>query len=162
MNESFRAARFESEVTEHPFEIIHIASHGEFSADSAESYVLTYDGKMSMDQLADWVATTRFRTEHPLELLVLSACETASGDERAALGLAGVALRAGARSALATLWAVQDRASAELISEFYTQLRDPTRSRADALRAAQVKIMRKHHFRHPGYWSPFVLISSWL
>jgi CHAT domain-containing protein len=73
-----------------------------------------------------------------------------------------VALRAGARSALATLWSVQDRASAELISEFYTQLRDPTRSRADALRIAQVKIMRRHHFRHPGYWSPFVLISSWL
>jgi CHAT domain-containing protein len=162
MNDSFRAARFESEVTGKPFGIIHIASHGEFSADSAESYVLTFDGRMSMDQLADWVATTRFRTEHPLELLTLSACETASGDERAALGLAGVALRAGARSALATLWSVQDQASADLISEFYTQLRDPKISRADALQAAQVKILRTRHFRHPGYWAPFVLISSWL
>ena len=134
LNDSFRAARFESEVAEQPFGIIHIASHGEFSANSAESFVLTFDGKMSMDQLADWVATTRFRTNQPLELLTLSACETASGDERAALGLAGVAIRAGARSALATLWSVQDQASADLISEFYTQLRDPTRSRADALR----------------------------
>ncbi|MCH7644481.1 MAG: CHAT domain-containing protein [Myxococcales bacterium] len=162
MNDSFRAARFGDAVTERPFGIIHIASHGEFSADSAESYVLAYDGKMSMDQLADWIATTRFRTERPLELLTLSACQTAAGDERAALGLAGVALRAGARSALATLWSVHDRASAELISEFYTQLRNPERSRADALRTAQIKIMRTHHFRHPGYWSPFVLISSWL
>ena len=162
MNGSFLAARFESEVTERPFGIIHIASHGEFSANSAESYVLAYDGKISMDQLADWIATTRFRTERPLELLTLSACQTAAGDERAALGLAGVALRAGARSALATLWSVHDRASAELIAEFYTQLRDPKRSRADALRIAQIKVMRMHHFRHPGYWSPFVLISSWL
>ena len=62
----------------------------------------------------------------------------------------------------ATLWSVNDRASAELISEFYTQLRNPKHSRADALRSAQIKIMRMHHFRHPGYWSPFVLISSWL
>jgi CHAT domain-containing protein len=162
MNDSFVADRFESEVTKQPFGIVHIASHGEFSADSAESYVLTYDGKMSMDQLADWVATTRFRTERPLELLTLSACQTAAGDERAALGLAGVALRAGARSALATLWSVHDQASAELISEFYAQLRNPRNSRADALRAAQVAIMSKRHFRHPGYWSPFVLISSWL
>jgi CHAT domain-containing protein len=162
MNGSFSADRFESEVTEHPFEIIHIASHGEFSADSAESYVLTYDGKISMDQLAEWVATTRFRTKHPLELLTLSACQTAAGDERAALGLAGLAVRAGARSALATLWSVHDQASAELISEFYTQLRDPKRSRADALQIAQVKVMRIHRFRHASYWSPFVLINSWL
>jgi CHAT domain-containing protein len=162
MNGSFSADRFEDEVTGHPFGIVHIASHGEFSADSAESYVLTYDGKISMDQLAEWVATTRFRTKHPLELLTLSACQTAAGDERAALGLAGLAVRAGARSALATLWSVHDQASAELISEFYTQLRDPKRSRADALQIAQVKVMRIHRFRHAGYWSPFVLINSWL
>jgi len=162
MNDSFLVDRFESAVTEQPFGIVHIASHGEFSGDSAESYVLTYDGKMSMDQMAEWIATTRFRTERPLELLTLSACQTAAGDERAALGLAGVALRAGARSALATLWSVHDQASAELISEFYAQLRNPQQSRADALRTAQVAIMRKHHFRHPGYWAPFILISSWL
>jgi len=162
MNGSFLAERFEREVTEQPFGIVHIASHGEFSANSAESYVLTFDGKMSMDQLADWVSTTRFRTERPLELLTLSACQTAAGDERASLGLAGLALRAGARSALATLWSVHDRASAELISEFYTQIREPKSSRAQALRTAQVATLRKHHFRHPGYWAPFVLISSWL
>jgi CHAT domain-containing protein len=162
INGSFNAARFEGEITGQPFGIVHIASHGEFSADSAESFVLTYDGKISMDQLAEWVATTRFRTEHPLELLTLSACQTAAGDERAALGLAGLAVRAGARSALATLWSVHDRASAELVSEFYTQLRDPKRSRAQALQIAQVKVMRMHRFRHAGYWSPFLLINSWL
>jgi CHAT domain-containing protein len=159
---SFRAARFEDEVTGRPFGIVHIASHGEFSADSASSYVLAYDEKISMDRIADWIATTRFRSERPLELLALSACQTAAGDERAALGLAGVALRAGARSALATLWSVNDRATAELVAEFYAQLEDPGRSRAEALQGAQVKLMHAYHFRHPAYWSPFLLISSWL
>ena len=149
-------------MTGRPFGIVHIASHGEFSADSARSYVLAYDEKISMDRIADWVATTRHRSERPLELLALSACQTAAGDERAALGLAGVALRAGARSALATLWSVNDRATAELVAEFYTQLEDPRRSRAEALQRAQVKLMHAYHFRHPAYWSPFLLISSWL
>ena len=94
-----------------------------------DSYVLAYDEKISMDRIADWVATTRYRSERPLELLALSACQTAAGDERAALGLAGVALRAGARSALATLWSVNDRATAELVAEFYAQLKDPQGAR---------------------------------
>jgi len=115
-----------------------------------------------MDRLADLVATTRFRDEEPLELLTLSACRTAAGDDRAALGLAGVALRAGARSALATLWSVNDQASADLVSEFYAQLADPAVSRAQALQRAQVEMLHMHHYRHPSYWSAFVLISSWL
>ena len=80
----------------------------------------------------------------------------------AALGLAGVALRAGARSALATLWSVNDQASADLVSEFYAQLAEPALSRAQALQRAQVEMLHMHHYRHPSYWSAFVLISSWL
>jgi CHAT domain-containing protein len=103
----------------------------------------------------------RFR-ERGLELLALSACNTAAGDDRAALGLAGVALRAGARSALATLWPVNDEASAMLVSEFYTQIRDPTVSRAVALQRAQVKVLRTRGYEHPVYWAPYVLVGSWL
>jgi CHAT domain-containing protein len=112
--------------------------------------------------LAGMVATTRFREQQPLELLALSACRTAAGDDRAALGLAGVALRAGARSALATLWSVNDQATTDLVSEFYAQLAEPGLSRAQALQRAQVKMLGMHHYRHPGYWSAFLLISSWL
>jgi CHAT domain-containing protein len=107
------------------------------------------------------VGRTRFR-DQGIELLTLSACQTAAGDDRAALGLAGVALRAGARSALATLWSVNDRAAAALVVEFYTQLGDPAVSRAEALRRAQLKTLGNHAFRHPSYWSPYLLISSWL
>jgi CHAT domain-containing protein len=93
--------------------------------------------------------------------LTLSACQTAAGDDRAALGLAGVALQAGARSALATLWSVNDEASAELVETFYRELA-AGHSRARALQKAQLALLQKRAYRHPGYWSPFLLISSWL
>ena len=92
----------------------------------------------------------------------MSACETAAGDDRAALGLAGVALRAGARSALATMWSVNDEASAELIGAFYRGLGSGSLSRAQALQSAQIKLLRMHQYSHPVYWSPYLLISSWL
>jgi len=162
MNDGFGVEQLESELTRVPFGIVHIASHGEFGGDASENFLLAYDGRVSMDQLGAFVGATRFRAEQPLELLTLSACESAAGDDRAALGLAGVALRAGARSALATLWSVNDRATADLVTEFYGQLHDPERSRAEALQHAQVKLLRTRHYRHPGYWAPFLLISSWL
>jgi CHAT domain-containing protein len=68
------------------------------------------------------VGVFRFRDD-PLELLTLSACETAAGDDRAALGLAGIAIKAGARSALATLWNINDEASVDLVVDFTAGLR---------------------------------------
>jgi len=162
MNDRFVVERLRSELRNVPFGIVHIASHGEFGGDASENFLLAYDGTVSMDRLAEFVGATRFRADQPLELLTLSACESAAGDDRAALGLAGVALRSGARSALATLWSVNDRATAELVIEFYRQLHDPERSRAEALQHAQLKLLSTRHYRHPGYWAPFLLISSWL
>ena len=113
-------------------------------------------------EVSELVATTRFRRDQPLELLTLSACETAADDEDAALGLAGVALRAGARSALATLWPVNDEATARLVDTFYRELAQPGQTRAGALRAAQQKVREQPRFAHPGYWAAFLMISSWM
>jgi CHAT domain-containing protein len=162
MNDGFRVERFERALEAVPFGIVHIASHGEFGDAPSDNFLLAYDGRISMDRLAASIGATRFRAEQPLELLTLSACESAAGDDRAALGLAGVAVRAGARSALATLWSVNDQATADLVIEFYTQLHDSGRSRAEALQQAQLSLLRTRHYRHPGYWSPFLLINSWL
>jgi len=162
LNEQFEVGRFESEVESRPFGIVHIASHAEFAEDPSQSFLLAYDGRISMDRLARMVATTRFRTTQPLELLTLSACETAAGNDRAALGLAGIALRAGARSALATLWSVNDQSSTALVTGFYRELADPEVSRAEALRRAQLALLQLRGSRHPAFWSAFVLISSWL
>jgi CHAT domain-containing protein len=114
-----------------------------------------------MDRLSQVVGLFRFR-ETPLELLTLSACETAAGDDRAALGLAGVAIKAGARSALATLWTVSDEASAVLVTEFYQQLHNASASRAAALQRAQQKLLADRRYQHPAYWSPFLLLNNWL
>jgi CHAT domain-containing protein len=114
-----------------------------------------------MDQLEQYVGLFKFR-EDPLELLTLSACETAVGDDRAALGLAGVAIKAGARSALGTLWYINDQASSDLVAEFYRQLQDPSISRAIALQRAQIKMLGNRRYQHPGYWAPFLLINNWL
>lgn len=161
LNDQFAITRFSDALQTKPFGIVHIASHGEFTADASQSFLLAWDGKISMADLSALVGVTRFRTQ-PLELLTLSACETAAGDERAALGLAGVAVRSGARSALATLWSVNDEASAELLADFYRALANPELSRAQALQRAQLAVMQIHRWRHPGYWSPYLLISSWL
>jgi CHAT domain-containing protein len=162
LNGDFEADRFEEAVGSQPYGIVHVASHAEFLTDASQSFLLAWDGPLPMDRLAEVVAATRFRTQQPLELLTLSACETAAGDERAALGLAGIALRAGARSALATLWSVNDQSAAELVTGFYAQLGDPETSRARALQRAQLALLERRGTRHPAFWAPFVLISSWL
>jgi CHAT domain-containing protein/Tfp pilus assembly protein PilF len=161
VNQNFLISRIERELKDKQFTMMHIASHGRFENDIRKTFLLTFDGRLTMDQLEQFVGLFKFR-EDPLELLTLSACETAAGDDRAAMGLAGVAIKAGARSTLATLWHINDQASSELVSEFYRQLRDPSVSRAIALKRAQLKLLNDRSYQHPGYWSPFLLINNWL
>jgi CHAT domain-containing protein len=158
---AFTVPRIERDLAAEPFSVVHLASHAEFSGRNADTFLLTFDGRLSLDELTDQVGRFRFR-DQPLELLTLSACETAKGDERAALGLAGLAVKAGARSALATLWQVNDEAAAQLVIAVYRHLRDPKISRAQALRRAQLTLIRDRRYRHPAYWSAFVLIGNWL
>lgn len=161
LNNVFQISTLEQELREGRYGALHIATHGKFSTDVNDSFLLTFDGKLTMQALDQLVGLYRFRQE-PLELLTLSACQTGIGDDRAALGLAGVALKAGARSALATLWFINDDASAELISEFYRQLRNPALSKAVALQRAQLKLLDDRIYEHPAYWSPFLLLNNWL
>jgi CHAT domain-containing protein len=161
MDQDFRAQRLERELRDGRYGILHIATHGKFSTSVNDSFLLTFDEKLTMSTLDQLIGLFRFR-ENPLELLTLSACQTGVGDDRAALGLAGVAIKAGARSALATLWFINDEASAELVSEFYRQLRNPKLSKAQALQQAQQKLLSDPVYEHPAYWSPFLLLNNWL
>ena len=160
-NEAFRQAEVQQMLRSAPYSIVHIASHGEFDSDPARTFLLTYDGKMTLDELERSVKYSEFRDE-PLELLTLSACRTAAGDDRAALGLAGVAIKAGARSALASLWFISDQASPDLVIDFYERLKQPGMTKAKALQQAQVALMSDRRFRHPAYWSAFMIIGNWL
>ena len=149
----------EIESTDYP--VVHIATHGQFSSSIEDTFLLAWDEQININEL-DRILQTRTGREKAIELLVLSACETATGDSRAALGMAGMAVRAGARSTLATLWSVNDRATAELMSDFYHQLSDKHLPKAEAVRQAQLSLLKNPWHRHPFYWAPYVLLGNWL
>lgn len=158
----FVTAILQKDFKRQQFRIVHFATHGQFDRDISRSFLLTYDGRLSFDELEALLRPGQFRGK-PVELLTLSACQTAAGDDRAALGLAGVAVKAGARSALATLWFVHDESSALLMSEFYAQWRaDAGASKARALQQAQLKLLHDARFGHPAYWAAYLIIGNWL
>ena len=141
--------------------VVHIASHAEFSGDPDASFVLTHSDRISIDELSRLIRARRYG-EEPVELLLLSACQTAAGDDRAALGLAGVAIRAGARSAMGSLWSVSDEATSNLVTAFYSALDAPGATKARALRDAQTALLRDPAHAHPFYWAPFLVLNNWL
>jgi CHAT domain-containing protein/uncharacterized protein YqcC (DUF446 family) len=162
LNQTFTLDNITKKMKETGYSIVHIASHGQFSANLENTFILTYNGQLSMDKLQRLMSLKTLQ-DTPVDLLALSACETAVGDDRAALGLAGVALKAGVKSALASLWKVDDEATPFLVLEFYRQLQKPGVSKAKALQNAQQKMLtqsRHKHYHHPYFWSPFLLIGS--
>lgn len=162
LNQDYSFKNFRAQIKRHHYSVIHLATHGEFDADPEHTYLLTYHDKMKMDDLQEAIGLGRFR-DQPLELLTLSACKTAVGDDKAALGLAGIAVKAGARSAIATLWYVDDEATSVAISEFYQQLfLNRGLSKAKALQETQIKLIQIKRYWHPSYWAPFLLIGNWL
>ncbi len=159
LNGTYTLDNLTGEFKKNPYSYIHLATHGVFSGTVGESFLLTYNGSLSMNQLEEIIRLGNSRKQ-PVELLTLSACQTAQGDERAAMGLAGVALKAGVKAALATLWYVDDEATALAVRDFYQELKIPGISKAKALQNAQKKLMGSRRYRHPGYWAPFLLIGK--
>ena len=127
-----------------------------------DTFLLSWDNRINVTELDQALQNSSFNTETAIELLVLSACQTATGDKRAALGLAGTAVKAGARSTIATLWSVNDEATATLVGHFYQALIDSEITKAEALRQAQLKLLQDPYYRHPVYWAPYLLLGNWL
>ncbi|MGK7888684.1 MAG: CHAT domain-containing protein [Leptolyngbyaceae cyanobacterium] len=163
LDENFVESAIASALDYSPSTIVHFATHANFSSEEANTFILLYDQKLGVIDLQALLQPKNLADSNPIELLVLSACETAQGDQRAALGLAGLAVRAGARSTLATLWKVPDTATAELMSEFYRQLfEEHTENKAIALQQAQLHLLNNTPYKRPLYWAPFVLLGNWL
>ncbi|MDM8516876.1 CHAT domain-containing protein [Desulfobacterales bacterium HSG16] len=160
LNQDFTTGNIETEMQSQDYDIVHMATHAVFGDKPEDTFLLTYDDRLTLDGLDRLVGLKKYQ-EKQLDLLTLSACETAVGNERAAFGLAGVAIRAGARSALATLWKVDDNATAQIIEEFYRQYMTTDISKAEALQNAQKKLIGQEQFEHPIYWAPFLLIGNW-
>lgn len=161
INEDFTSSHLQSALKQSPFPIVHLATHGQFSSKAEDTFLLTWNERINVKNLDQLLRETE-QQSRPIELLILSACQTATGDNRAPLGLAGVAVRSGAKSTLATLWPVYDKSTAQLMTTFYLGLNQSGTSKAEALRQAQLSLLRDPNFHHPYYWAPFVLIGNWL
>ncbi len=162
LNEEFTRSALESGLKTLPFAIFHLATHGQFSSKVEETFLLTWDERLNVNTLSQLLKSREEKNAAPIELLVMSACQTASGDKRAALGLAGLAVRSGVRSTIATLWSVNDQSTAKAMVEFYNNLVQADGNRAEALRQAQLWLFKQKQYQHPYYWAPFVLVGNWL
>ncbi|MFO8040034.1 MAG: CHAT domain-containing protein [Sodalinema sp.] len=166
--EEFTVDRLEQEIQSLNYPIVHIATHGRFSNFAEDTFILA-DRPLKMSQLADILNVKDPTRRHDLDLLVLSACQTAQESDRAVLGMAGIAARAGVRTIIGSFWAVDDYSTAWMMEQFYQGLksfqnREVQVNKAQALRQAQMAMIRGDlgpNYTRPYFWAPFVLIGHW-
>ena len=154
IDKKFTSTALQDQIANVPYPVVHIASHGQFSSNADETFILAWDKPIKVKELNNFLRQSQQIEGKALELLVLSACETATGDKKAALGLAGVAVQAGARSTLATLWTVSDEATAEFMRQFYRLLAQGNLSKTEALRQAQLILLNNPNYDTPYLWLP--------
>ena len=159
MNREFTRTNLQKQLDRTNFSTVHLATHGKFSSNPEQTFILTWDKLLKAQDIASLMRQYNLDREDAIELLVLSACETATGDRLATLGLAGIAVRAGVRSTLASLWFTDDRYSSEIMSGFYREL-SQGKTKAKALQAAQIAVLKKE--QRPYLWSSFILLGNWL
>ncbi|MBD2499989.1 CHAT domain-containing protein [Anabaena azotica FACHB-119] len=162
MNAQFTKANLQENFNSGGFSAVHLATHGNFSSDPEQTFILAYGELLRANDLENLLTSSQKRTSSPIELFVLSACQTAAGDNRATLGLAGLAVRSGARSTLATLWQVSDDSTVKLMQQFYKELSQPGMSKAMALHRAGQVLMKERKYQNPYYWAGYVLVGNWL
>nr|MDZ8008959.1 CHAT domain-containing protein [Nostoc sp. DedSLP05]MDZ8102339.1 CHAT domain-containing protein [Nostoc sp. DedSLP01] len=162
LNQEFTSKSLQQSINSLPFPVVHLATHGQFSSKAEETFILAWDGRIYVKQLNNLVRTVEQNKPEAIELLVLSACQTATGDARAALGIAGVAFQAGARSTIASLWNLDDESTAVLMSKFYQELANKKITKAEALRRAQLALLQNPKYKRPQFWAPYVLLGNWL
>ncbi|MEO0947066.1 MAG: CHAT domain-containing protein [Cyanobacteria bacterium J06641_5] len=162
LDANFTAANIQQQLQAGTFSAIHWKTHGVFSSDPQETFLVAFNERITAKDLNAIVQTSIRKGTQPLELLVLSACETALGDDRAVLGLAGIAARTGARSVLATLWTAQDEPNTEFMARFYEELSKPGVTKARALQQAQLALIQKHGYTTPYIWANYTLVGNWL
>jgi len=184
LNKDFTEASLNESSIRNP--VVHIASHFRFvPGTERDSFLLLGDGKTI--SLAKMRSSSFFQDT---ELLTLSACDTAmgtSGKGSEIEGFGAIAMNQGAKSVIATLWPVVDKSTAMLMREFYSLKEEQKVSKVEALRQAQLSLLRgvtKEEFKqeqeqsrgsrrklfkgnadkpyaHPYYWAPFILMGNW-
>ena len=157
-----RAEQLDEKINSETFTAVHIATHGQFSSDPEQTFLLAYNKLIKSDDLDNLLRTDAQDKSDLIDLFVLSACETAEGDNRATLGLSGIAVRAGALTTVSTLWQVSDRTTALVMKDFYHLLATSKISKAEALHQAQLKVFNRGYKHVPFNWAPYVLVGNWI
>jgi CHAT domain-containing protein len=158
LDTQFTRANLQQILSKNRHSVVHIATHGQFGTIPEDSFLVVGNNqKITLSELE-----RDFRTfspsNRPIELLILSACQTALGDDRTTLGMAGLTVQAGVKSALASLWLINDSATQELVNKF-TRDWEKGMNKAQALQEAQNTLIARGY--HPVKWAPFVLIGNW-
>lgn len=162
LDDAFTAQRFK-DVSQRPFQLLHVASHFRFSPGTEiNSFLLLGDGQQLT--LGD-IRTQDYRFDN-VDLLTLSACDTGLGGGRDAQGreiegFGVIAQQQGAKAVLATLWPVADESTAMLMSEMYRRRQEQHLTKIEALRQAQLSLLAQSCYAHPFYWAPFILMGNW-
>lgn len=157
-DQAFTKASLEQQLQSDDYTIVHLATHGQFGSDRQRTFILAADGRIDVDTLGQLFSTRR--SSESIEMLILSACKTATGNSREVLGIAGATVQAGAKSSIATLWSIDDDASVLFTETLYGNLGKPGISRAEALRQAQLALLKQFPGRSR-YWAPYVLVGNW-
>jgi CHAT domain-containing protein/outer membrane protein assembly factor BamD (BamD/ComL family) len=172
VDQDFVPENFQQTLEKTTYPIVHIASHAQFGIIPEDTFIVTgKNQKLTISQLENSLRNLNSKSDS-VELLTLSACETAVGDDRSTLGLAGVALQVGVKSAIASLWGVNDQSTSELVQIFYTNYRNTGMSIAQALQKAQIRMINAKKlppseginpmYDNPAFWSPMIVIGNWL
>jgi len=158
----FNKANIERILKSRYFNVIHLKTHGIFSSNPKETFIVANNKeKITGKDLAEIIQNSNQEESKNIQLLVLSACQTAKGDKRAVLGLAGTAIQSGVHSALSTLWTVDDSANTELMIKFYEELIKPGATKAVALHNAQ-KYLFERYKKKAHFWAAYILVGNWL
>lgn len=157
---NFTRADLVNAFSDSSIDVLHLATHASFNGRSDRSFIVAEDGPILLSELRKLIGDSMTRGEL-LTLIVLSACETALGDDQASMGLAGAAVQAGSESAIASLWEVSDEGTAKLMQEFYHYYAKG-QGRAEALRNAQLALIAEGGgLADPRIWAAFTLLGAW-
>ena len=160
LNDEFTKSNFKKQLESTKSPLVHVATHGKFGGKPENTFLQAYQSQISLSELEEILSTRNLRFPiNPIELLVLSACDTAAGDSRATLGMSGVAARSGVNSILGSLWSVNDRQIVSLVNGFYSNLIENGLSEPEALRQAQLDLIKSPDY-HPSNWSSMILLQN--
>ncbi len=159
-----RATAMASDLAQYRF--VHFATHGYLDSERPESsaLVLSLVDEKGEPQSGFLYAHEVYNLKLRADVVVLSACETGLGKEIRGEGLVGLTrgfMYAGAPRVVVSLWSVNDKATAELMSKFYRKMLVERERPAPALRAAQVEMWKQQQWQAPYYWAAFVLQGEW-